>query len=273
MSGFDYDSIMQNAAQQHINNAQTKKRPKTQEYASTQKNTQTDTRAQTGGTGGGDDVDTTTPPVRRGDNNPDGPTKEELEARDKQADAIIDSVKQSTVAPSDQVRTVSEKRREIRKPKTGKAPSTQSVSGIPRKLMDAVRREFDSGMISSNTDALCAFIMIHCDVSCDDVSENVIRVVKEKRKEDPYLSVSERLKYLDDKTNKIMKAIPEFEMVLAYYLFDRLGFRMLDAGDARNIDLLESNRHGSVTDIVARMREQGNEMRKQDNITDGRPIK
>ena len=244
MSGFDYDSIMQNATQQHVSNAQTKKRPKTQEYASTQKNTQTDTRAQTGGTGGGDDVDTTAPPVRRGDNNPDGPTKEELEARDKQA-----------------------------KPKTGKAPSTQSVSGIPRKLMDAVRREFDSGMISSNTDALCAFIMIHCDVSCDDVSENVIRVVKEKRKEDPYLSVSERLKYLDDKTNKIMKAIPEFEMVLAYYLFDRLGFRMLDAGDARNIDLLESNRHGSVTDIVARMREQGDEMRKQDNIADGRPIK
>ena len=80
MSGFDYDSIMQNAAQQHINNAQTKKRPKTQEYASTQKNTQTDTRAQTGGTGGGDDVDTTAPPVRRGDNKQDGPTKEELEA-------------------------------------------------------------------------------------------------------------------------------------------------------------------------------------------------
>ena len=62
-------------------------------------------------------------------------------------------------------------------------------------------------------------------------------------------------------------------MAIAYYLFDRLGFRLNDANDARNIDMLESNKQGSVTDIVARMREQGEQMRKQDNIENGRPIK
>ena len=183
------------------------------------------------------------------------------------------SVKTSDLSPSDQIRTESAKRRSARKPKTSVPPTTQTVSGIPRKLMDAVRRQFDSDSITSNSDALCAFIMIHLDVSCDDVSENVLRIVKEKRKEDPYLSVETRLKYLDEKTNKIVRAIPELEMAIAYYLFDRLGFRLNDANDARNIDMLESNKQGSVTDIVARMREQGEQMRKQDNIENGRPIK
>ena len=277
----DYESLMQQATKQHSGaSVPPKKRPESPQYASTKRNLHDDTKAQThgGSSSSGNAPNTNDDGSKRRDKNVpvEGqvlPTQETLNEREKHADEIIEKNKTSDLSPSDQIRTESAKRRSARKPKTSVPPTTQTVSGIPRKLMDAVRRQFDSDSITSNSDALCAFIMIHLDVSCDDVSENVLKIVKEKRKEDPYLSVETRLKYLDEKTNKIVRAIPELEMAIAYYLFDRLGFRLNDANDARNIDMLESNKQGSVTDIVARMREQGEQMRKQDNIENGRPIK
>lgn len=189
--------------------------------------------------------------------------------RNKDADRIVENISKNVSTPSEQLKELKQRKtppKSYAKPKS----ETCSIKDFPRELIQTVRYMFPGA--TNNTDALSAFVASHLDeqISVSDVVDNL---VSEYNKNDPIVSVNDRLHNLERQMLILVKGLSELELGLGYMIYDRLGYRNVQPADARSADMLESNRSGSVMDIIVRMREQSNQMRQQENIKNGRPIR
>lgn len=195
----------------------------------------------------------------------------ETNERLKNAQKIVENINTSATdeSPSEQLGALKQIRT---RPKSYAKPrsDTCSIKEFPRELIQKVRAMFPGA--TNNTDALSAFVVTFLgeDISVSDTVDNL---VAEYNKNDPIVSVNDRLHNLERQSRLLVKGLSELELGLGYMIFDRLGYRNVQPVDARNADMLESNRSGAVMDIIERMREQAAQMIKQENIKNGRPIR
>lgn len=189
--------------------------------------------------------------------------------RNKDAEKIVEHIDGDVSSPLEQLVKLKQKRPPL---KSYSKPKSENccIKDFPRELVQKVRCLFPGA--TNNTDALAAFVVSHLgeDIS---VSDTVDQLVSNYTKDDPIVSVDDRLHNLERQMLILVKGLSELELGLGYMIYDRLGYRDIQPTDARNTDMLESNRSGSVMDIIVRMREQSNQMRKQENIKNGRPIR
>lgn len=186
----------------------------------------------------------------------------------RDANKVIESVAQNPESVTEQI-TELKKQKPVAKSSRVKS-ETCHIKDFSRKLMREVRHLFPDA--TNNADALMAFVVTHLgkDIS---ISESVDKLVSDFNKDDPIVSVNERLRHLEQRTTAIANGMSEMELACCYIIFDRLGYRNVQPKDARSTDMLESNRTGSVVDIITRLREQTAQFKKQENIKEGRLIR
>lgn len=190
-------------------------------------------------------------------------------SRTRDAEKIAENIDKQSSTPLEQLKELKQKRSS---PKSYAKPKSEncSIKDFPRELIQKVRYMFPAA--TNNTDALSAFVVTHLGENIS-ISDTVDQLVSDYTKDDPIVSVDDRLHNLERQMLVLVKGLSELELGLGYMIYDRLGYRNVQPVDARSADMLESNRSGSVMDIIVRMREQSNQMRKQENIKNGRPIR
>lgn len=254
MSNIDYESLLlaqlQNDKQDNTqDNTQDNKQDNNQDYAdSTQlrpEDNQSDTQENTQG---------------------DANQVSSENNRVRSAEDILNNINNYPSTPSDELKALKTRPKQYKKTQ----PENCYIKDFPRALMQKVRSLFPDA--TNNNDALSAFVITHLreDIT---VSDTVDALVENFNKNDPIVGVHERLRNLETQVSALVKGLSEIELGLSYIIYDRLGYRNVQPKDARSTDMLESNRAGSVTDIVSRLREQATQMRRQDNIKNGRPIR
>lgn len=191
--------------------------------------------------------------------------------REKDGKRISQNIKFQPKTPSDMIDDAKQRRK-----KTSVKPSPSENKGVcfikdfPRELMNIVRRAFPDAR--NNVDALAAFVIVHSGENVF-VNDDVQSLVDIYSSDDPILSISDRLSSIDKQSKDLKKLCFELELGLSYMIFDRLGYRTANSRDTRSIDMLESNKSGSVTDVIERLREQSVQQQKAENIKNGRPIR
>lgn len=200
----------------------------------------------------------------------DSDSQDETNAvRNRTAEKLVENIPEKPDTPSERL-TELKKAKPVSKAYAKPKSENCNIKDFPRELMNEVRHLFPNA--TNNQDALSAFVLAHLDEYIS-VSETVDALVKDYNKTDPVVSVDERLHNLERQVSILVKGLTGLELGLSYIIYDRLGYRNNQPKDARSADMLESNRSGAVTDIVTRMREQANQMRKEENIKNGRPIR
>ena len=219
-------------------------------------------------------VSVTEPVVEKLDEHENEEAKESEKESDRAKDArrLASGVKFKPSSPSDKINDVKQRRKRtsVKSQSGADALDVCFLKDFPRSLMNEVRRIFPDAR--NNTDALSAFVIVNTGVHMY-VNDTVQELVDEYTKEDPMMSVDDRLKFVEKQNRDLIKLVSELELGLSYMIYDRLGYRTQNANDVRSVDMLESNKAGSVKDIVERLREQAEQMRKQDSIKNGRPIR
>ena len=141
------------------------------------------------------------------------------------------------------------------------------IKNFPRGLMSAVRSEFPTA--SNNTDALAAYVYTKTNVSGNGVPQNIKDLAATYDGNRAVENMEKRMSSLEKQVRDMMNLLKEVELAISYVTFDRLGFRRDNPKDMRSVDFLENG----VTDIVERLREQTNQLKQQENIKNGRPIR
>ena len=148
-------------------------------------------------------------------------------------------------------------------------PSNDAVyiRDIPKALMTVVRSEFPDAQ--NHTDALCAYIIAHSDIKMN-VSDVVSDLVRNRHGDQSLETIEQRLNKMERQLSATGIMLQEIELGVGYVIFDYMGYRITNAPkNPRDVDLLE---HG-VKDIVERLREQSKQLRTQDSLSNGRPLR
>lgn len=160
----------------------------------------------------------------------------------------------------------------VRKPKKDVVQTKKTKSEVvqirdfPRELIAQVRAEFPTA--TNNTDALAAYVHIKTGRS-GNVSNEVQRLADEYEGDKSAENIAKRLSAIESSMSKQSASMQELELVIAFLVFDRLGFRDDVPKNPGSIDFLESG----VPDVIKRMKEQAKMFRTQQNIKEGRPIR
>ena len=157
-----------------------------------------------------------------------------------------------------------------KKPKQDAAKPQSSVVQIrdfPRSLMAVARAEFPDA--TNNSDALAAYLLAKSGRSNLDVPDSVSELVQNWEGDKTLENMEKRISALTGQMAIMLSLLQELELLMTFVTFDRLGYRQDMAADVRSVDFLESG----VTDLMARVREQAKQLRKQEAIKNGRPIR
>lgn len=123
--------------------------------------------------------------------------------------------------------------------------------------------------------ALAAYILAVSDIDlsgAEDIPDDIRELSREMKSGRKNASVNDlytRLASIDShnmKTNDMLQAL---EVAVAYIIFDRHGFRRVNAAEPKDIDILE----GDMMDLVDRIRQQGKLSKNEDLKRHGRAIR
>lgn len=181
---------------------------------------------------------------------------------------ISEPVRQKSVA--DMTTKVS-KRSQAKPPVTKPGPkftsSTVQVQNFPRELMDAVREQVPGS--TNNSDALAAFVYFKLGQPELVVPQKIKDLASKCEGDHQVENIALRLESMEQQMRGFGSIMQELELGIAYFIFDRLGFRRNTPKDARSIDFLENG----VLDTRDRLREMQSQVRKRDLLKKGRPIR
>lgn len=149
------------------------------------------------------------------------------------------------------------------KPQTGNA----QIRDFPRSLLTIARAEFPNA--SNNTDALAAYVLAKSGRANLDVPDEVAELVKDWEGDKTLENMEKRISALTTQNAVLLSMMQEMQLMMTFIAFDRLGYRQNVSADIRSVDFLENG----VTDLLERLREQTKQLRKQEAIKNGRPIR
>lgn len=157
--------------------------------------------------------------------------------------------------------------------KKKKQPDTVQIRNFPLDVYAIVAKEFPKA--PSRTAALTAYCIVHSDAIVDmsELSDDVRLLVEEYNGNDRSFALASKLdvilRRLSALTAMTDGSKSEFELALAYLLFDRLGFRQNSPSSPGKTQLLERG----VPDMIEQLRMQSQTFRKDERTRDGRPIR
>lgn len=153
------------------------------------------------------------------------------------------------------------------KSKKGRSESVY-IRGFPKTLLALAKTEFPNA--TNNTDALSAYVAVKADERPTGLSDSVKELIDGWGGDGSIQNIDARLSNLERQMSVLVAILQELELGIAYQTFDYLGYRKEDApNDIRNVNFLEAG----VPELITRMREQTKQLRTQENIKRGKPIR
>lgn len=143
-----------------------------------------------------------------------------------------------------------------------------TVRQVPNVLYEAAASCFKNARMHSMPDVMAAYLALQTGIT-DCLTPTQRAILKSYDKSDPILLMNDRVKALEASVAKIARLNEELELMLAYVLFDRLGFRQDSAATPSDVNLNEPG----MSEIVARVKQQSKYFKEMENRHSGRPIR
>ena len=163
-------------------------------------------------------------------------------------------------------REVKPKKESVKKKDEKVAMAT--VRQVPNVLYEAAASCFKNARMHSMPDVMAAYLALQTGIT-DCLTPTQRAILKSYDKSDPMLLMNDRVKALEASVAKIARLNEELELMLAYVLFDRLGFRQDSAATPSDVNLNEPG----MSEIVARVKQQSKYFKEMENRHSGRPIR
>lgn len=168
------------------------------------------------------------------------------------------------VKPEANKPTLKSKAKVIRKPKSRSGGIY--IRNIPNSLVAETRRLFPQA--TNNTDAVTAYIAYQAGIK-EGLTPTQLELLENVQVEDPIAEQRDRISHMERILATLVNMMRELEIASSYMIFDRLGFRRENPNSPRQTNINEPG----MTDMIERIREISQQMRRQENIKKGRPIK
>lgn len=146
-----------------------------------------------------------------------------------------------------------------------RAESDFSNLRLARNLLRVVKQSFPE---ASNQDALAAYIIVKSGLDIQ-VSPAVDDLVASYNGNQQAVHIDKRLEHLEKQMQKLTSAVNEITLCVSYLVFDRMGFRNEDPSDPRMVNFLENG----IDDLQTRLSEQAQQLKRQRDYQNGRPIR
>lgn len=143
-----------------------------------------------------------------------------------------------------------------------------TVRQVPNVLYEAAASCFKNARMHSMPDVMAAYLALQTGIT-DCLTPTQRAILKSYDKSDPMLLINDKVKALEASVAKIARLNEELELMLAYVLFDRLGFRQDSAATPSDVNLNEPG----MSEIVARVKQQSKYFKEMENRHSGRPIR
>lgn len=140
-----------------------------------------------------------------------------------------------------------------------------SIRNIAPELMNAMRDEFPRAR--NNGDLIAAYIAFHSGLPLASLDESVQELVADKQREDPLQEILGHLSKVTRDMVTLRHQNEELELVLAYILYDRMGWRRDNPTNPSRMNMVE----GDIPELLSRMRQQSTQFRHQQAAKEGRP--
>lgn len=186
-------------------------------------------------------------------------TQQEAESEPKSEQKATNKVKPEANKP-----TLKSKAKVIRKPKSRSGGIY--IRNIPNSLVAETRRLFPQA--TNNTDAVTAYIAYQAGIK-EGLTPTQLELLENVQVEDPIAEQRDRISHIERILATLVNMMRELEIASSYMIFDRLGFRRENPNSPRQTNINEPG----MTDMIERIREISQQMRRQENIKKGRPIK
>lgn len=168
------------------------------------------------------------------------------------------------VKPEANKPTLKSKAAVIRKPKSRSGGIY--IRNIPNSVVAETRRLFPQA--TNNTDAVTAYIAYQAGIK-EGLTPTQLELLENVQVEDPIAEQRDRISHIERILATLVNMMRELEIASSYMIFDRLGFRRENPNSPRQTNINEPG----MTDMIERIREISQQMRRQENIKKGRPIK
>lgn len=151
-------------------------------------------------------------------------------------------------------------------------PETAEIRGFPKSVLSLVKQEFNDG---PNYAILAAFVIVHADtpIDLDTVPDNIRELVENYKGVNTGQMMVEKidmvLKQMTIMNQLLTTMKSQTELADAYEIFDRLGFRQEIVSSPGKVNFTE---HG-VFDLLQSLRSQSEQLRRDESIREGRPIR
>lgn len=198
------------------------------------------------------------------------PSKQESQPEPKQTQQEVKSEPESEQKATNKVKpeankpTLKSKAKVIRKPKSRSGGIY--IRNIPNSLVAETRRLFPQA--TNNTDAVTAYIAYQAGIK-EGLTPTQLELLENVQVEDPIAEQRDRISHIERILATLVNMMRELEIASSYMIFDRLGFRRENPNSPRQTNINEPG----MTDMIERIREISQQMRRQENIKKGRPIK
>lgn len=197
-------------------------------------------------------------------------SKQESQPEPKQTQQEVKSEPESEQKATNKVKpeankpTLKSKAKVIRKPKSRSGGIY--IRNIPNSLVAETRRLFPQA--TNNTDAVTAYIAYQAGIK-EGLTPTQLELLENVQVEDPIAEQRDRISHIERILATLVNMMRELEIASSYMIFDRLGFRRENPNSPRQTNINEPG----MTDMIERIREISQQMRRQENIKKGRPIK
>lgn len=198
------------------------------------------------------------------------PSKQESQPEPEQTQQEAKSESESEQKATNKVKpeankpTLKSKAKVIRKPKSRSGGIY--IRNIPNSVVAETRRLFPQA--TNNTDAVTAYIAYQAGIK-EGLTPTQLELLENVQVEDPIAEQRDRISHIERILATLVNMMRELEIASSYMIFDRLGFRRENPNSPRQTNINEPG----MTDMIERIREISQQMRRQENIKKGRPIK
>lgn len=197
-------------------------------------------------------------------------SKQESQPEPKQKQQEVKSEPESEQKATNKVKPEANKPVLKSKAKVIRKPKSRSggiyLRNVPNSLVAETRRLFPQA--TNNTDAVTAYIAYQAGIK-EGLTPTQLELLENVQVEDPIAEQRDRISHIERILATLVNMMRELEIASSYMIFDRLGFRRENPNSPRQTNINEPG----MTDMIERIREISQQMRRQENIKKGRPIK
>lgn len=137
---------------------------------------------------------------------------------------------------------------------------------MPKSLVNEARRIFPAA--NNNTDAVAAYVAYKSGVT-NGLNDAQLELLNTTDVIDPIVEQNQRIARIERTMTNMFSIMQELEMAMSYMIFDRLGFRRENPDAPRQANLNEPG----MMEMIERVREVSKQMRKQESLRKGRPLR